>query len=280
MYSSHNGNLLKTRKDNGPLIAAHRGTPGGSVIQNTTLSYTNALLNGADLIEIDAVESTDGVFYAIHNGEEKTLLHMDGDIRKLSSKEIDTYDCYNSLQIRMEHQKLEKLADILPCFKDRCFINIDRSWFYWLNAIRFLSSMHMEDQIILKSPVREDLLNTLEQSKSDIMYMPIINTMEEWRLVRDRNINIVALEIIFETADSPLVSPQFMEEIHMKKLLAWGNAITLCDSRTLTARYDDNTSIRNGLDAGWGKLLSLGFDILQTDWPSLMKQYLTRKKYQ
>lgn len=35
------------------LIAAHRGTCGGNIIQNTALAYECALAHGADMIEID-----------------------------------------------------------------------------------------------------------------------------------------------------------------------------------------------------------------------------------
>ena len=44
------------------LLAAHRGTCGGNIIQNTIGAYENALLHGADIIEVDVVKSTDGKF--------------------------------------------------------------------------------------------------------------------------------------------------------------------------------------------------------------------------
>ena len=84
MYTK-NDPIRKLIEKNGVLIAAHRGTCGGNVVQNTSLSYKNALLHGADMIEVDAAMTTDGVFYAFHNGEEKIEYGIQKDIRTMSS---------------------------------------------------------------------------------------------------------------------------------------------------------------------------------------------------
>ncbi len=44
------------------LIAVHRGTWGGNVIQNTVQAYRIALDMGGDIFECDAALSADGVF--------------------------------------------------------------------------------------------------------------------------------------------------------------------------------------------------------------------------
>lgn len=277
MYTRHNEKLLAVRKKKTALVAAHRGAMGGSVIQNTTLAYTTALMQGADCIEMDVVESTDGVFFAVHNGEEKHLLHMHKDIRTCSAKEIERYHCYNSLENRMAHQKLERVADVLPLFQKKCFINIDRSWFYWPDAISFLSRFHMEDQIILKAPPEDKYLDMLERSGSDIMFMPIIRSVDDWERTERRNINVVAAEIVFDDLSNPVVSPAFIEDLHNKNVLVWANALTLWDDKSISAFLDDNLSLGKGPDAGWGRLVAMGFDILQTDWPGLLCAYLKKQ---
>ena len=61
MYTK-NQSIRELIDKNRILIAAHRGTCGGNVVQNTCLAYKNALLHGADMIEVDASMTTDGVF--------------------------------------------------------------------------------------------------------------------------------------------------------------------------------------------------------------------------
>lgn len=45
------------------MIAAHRGTSGANIIQNTIGAYENALLHGADILELDVIQTVDGDFF-------------------------------------------------------------------------------------------------------------------------------------------------------------------------------------------------------------------------
>lgn len=260
--------------DGGVLIAAHRGTCGGNVIQNTILAYETALLHDADILEIDVIMSTDGYFYAFHNGQEPFVLHERKDIRTMSAKEIEALHCVNSSGQKV-NQRPERLEVILEHFRDRCFINIDRSWFYWQEIIDFLASMHMQDQILLKSPVERELLTVLAKSGSNLMYMPIVNSIAEWEIVQEYEVNLAAVELIFEDLNSPLITPEFIGGLHDRGILVWVNAITLDDTHILSGLLDDNNAIKHGFDATWGKLVRMGFDIIQTDWPALLKKYLS-----
>ena len=260
--------LLKAAQKNRILIAAHRGICGGNIIQNTYLAYKNALLHKADIVEMDIIKSTDGVFYAFHNGEENKVLGTEKDIRTMSAAEIDSYRCKNA-DGHTVGQHLEKVKGILEKLRGQCFINIDRSWFYWKETIAFLDSLKMYDQIILKSPVEEKLLEELEQSGSPLMYMPIVKTPAEWETVRRYSINIVAAELIFTNLDSPFLADGYIENLHKKGILAWVNVITLNDEIVLSGLLDDNRAIADGVNTVYGKLRDYGFDIFQTDWPSL-----------
>lgn len=66
-----NKKLFDAIEEKKVLIAAHRGALGGNIIDNTFLSAKTALAMGADIIEMDAIISTDGILYAFHDGEEK-----------------------------------------------------------------------------------------------------------------------------------------------------------------------------------------------------------------
>ena len=265
--------LWRHRQEKGILTAAHRGTCGGNVIQNTCLAYETAILHGADMIEVDVILSTDGYFYAYHDGQERLVLNIDKDPRKMTSSEIGQYPCYNQVGL-VTDQYLEQLDLILERFKGRCFINIDRTWFFWEEIITYLNKSDLLDQIILKSPVEPKLLEMLQELGPTIMYMPIVKTIEDWEVVKAYDINLVAAELIFETLDSPLIKPEFIEALKEDNILTWVNAITLDDTIVLSALLDDNNAIANGYDETWGKLVELGFDIIQTDWPGLLTGFL------
>ena len=54
------------------------------------------------------------------------------------------------------------------------------------------------------------------------------------------------------------------------------NAIIFNDVRILYAGYNDNVSILEGPEKGWGVLVNNGADIIQTDWPQILSRYLGR----
>ena len=94
MYT-RNESIIKELDKKKVLVAAHRGTCGGNVIQNTCLAYQNALLHGADMIEVDVSMTIDGVFFAFHNGEEKVELGVQRDIRDMTAREVESMKTLN-----------------------------------------------------------------------------------------------------------------------------------------------------------------------------------------
>ncbi len=275
MYTK-NRPILEAIERKKVLVAAHRGTCGGNIVWNTSLSYKNALLHGADMIEVDVSMTKDGVFFAFHNTEEEAEFGRKCDIREMTSKEVEEINVLNSIR-NTSGQKVERLENVLPRFKGKCLINIDRSWFYWEKVISFLKSMKMDSQILLKSGVEEEYLRQLENSGSGLMYMPIVRTMEEWEQVRKYDINLAAAELLFKGTEDPLADTGFIQDLREQGIVPWVNAITLNDKDVLSGGLDDNHAIADGFDKNWGKLIDMGFQIIQTDWPALLRNYIDQR---
>lgn len=275
MYSK-NEELREAVRRKKVLVAAHRGTCGGSVVQNTILSYQNALLHGADMIEVDVSMTIDGVFFAFHNGEEPVELGIKRDIREMTAAEVESKKTLNSLQ-EYVGQKVERLDRVLEQFRGKCFINIDRSWFYWEKIIPFLKAKGMDAQILLKSGVHERLLSELAESGTGLMYMPIVKSAEEWETVKKYHVNVAAAELIFSDMNGQFTDPAFLKELLGQGILPWVNVIRLNDETVLSGGLDDNLAIGEGFDKSWGRLIDLGYKILQTDWPALLRNYVDEK---
>lgn len=265
--------LREYRKNNGIIVAAHRGTNGGNILQNTSKAYYNAIRHKADMFEVDVVRSKDGEFFAFHDGQEPLVFNESFDIRKLDAKEIVSKTCFNSVYEPI-NQKIETIEQILETFEGQTFINIDRSWFYWDTFLDKLKNYKSLDQVLLKSPVELNLLEQLRDSGLEVMYMPIVKTMEELALVLNfEGLNMVAVELVFETLDTDLVSSKTIQLLKDKGLLVWGNSLTLSDTIVLSAGFDDDSAIENDGES-WRSLVELGFDIIQTDWPYLLYNFL------
>ena len=274
--------LWAKRNQKGVLIGAHRGTSGGSIIQNTIPAYMNALRHGADVVEVDAAMTTDGDFFAFHDGAEEEVFHFKKNIRTMSTAEALSYPVYNALWQPMETVKINRLDDVLEALKGKCLINIDRTWFYWEEIIRCLNRHNMFDQLILKAHVDEQLLAVLEELGPKLMYMPIVKNQTDYRpemeTVWRHKVNVMAAEIIMVEPSSEAASRAIIEELHKRGSMAWINTLTLHDKVTLSMWRDDNKAVIDGPDEVWGWLMDLGFDIIQTDWPALLRDYLGTRR--
>ena len=264
--------LLNSR----PLIAAHRGTSGANIIQNTIAAYENALLHGADIIEVDVIQTIDGEFFVFHNGQEPGLVGVNRDIRTMTAREVRELRFINGMQERVS-EPVNSLEDVLEHFKGRCLINVDRSWFYWKEVISFLKRHNMDDQIILKSHGSREELEILQDSESKLMYLPIARAEETILLAENYQVNLWGAEVIFETEEHVFAGDAFIQNMHQKGRKLWVNAITLNDTTKLTAGHDDNTAILESMDKGWGWLMDKGYDIIQTDWPLRMRNYMEKR---
>ena len=259
------------------LIAAHRGTCGGNIIYNTIPAFENALRHQVDIIEIDAAMTTDGVFYCFHDGTEPLILGTSRNIKTMSSSYVDQLYIRNP-SLELTSERVNRLEDALEHLKGRCFINVDRAWFYWKEIIALIKRMGMEEQIFLKSPPTNSYLELIGNMAPNLGYMPIIKTIEDADLIARYKINYCMIELIFSDITNPIVDDVFIKELKNKGFLLWVNVITLNEHLILSGGKDDRNAIMGDPDENWGWCIDKGFDVLQTDWPLLLRNYLVRRE--
>ena len=271
--------IIKEKLENNPfLIAVHRGSSMGNIVENTIPACYAAVQSGADILEIDIIRSIDGKFYLFHDGNEKRLLGQDRNIKTMDSHEIDSLYYRNNIG-HVVSFKVEKLEDVLNTFRGDILLNLDRAWEYWDTLLPFLDSFHMQDQIILKSPVQKSYLDLLDAHPVKYAYMPIIKKVSEMEQVEAyENINLIAMEIIADSQENPFFHDETIQRIKEKDLLIWVNGIKLDDDHILFAEFDDDVSIIKGPEYGWQKIIEKGADMIQTDWPSLLNNYRQQLK--
>lgn len=274
--------LLNERLGKHPfLIAVHRGSSMGNIIENTIPAFYAARQSRADILEIDVIRSTDGHFYLFHDGNEKRLLTQDKNIREMDSEEIESLNYHNNIGHEVDY-KVEKLENALCTFKGSdMLLNLDRTWNDWDTLLPFLDQFDMAEQIILKSPVDKSCLAILEQHPVKYSYMPIIKELSEIEMVKSfQDINVVGMELIAKDTNSIFFQDETIQQIKEMNVFIWLNAIVLDEKSVLYAKYDDDQSILKGPAYGWGKLVEKGCDIIQTDWPSLLADYRQEISYE
>lgn len=267
-------NIIKEKLAMHPfLIAVHRGSSMGNIVENTIPAFQAGVQSGADILEVDIIRSTDGKFYLFHDGNEKRLLGQERNIKTMDSNEIDSLSYRNNIGHVVDF-KVEKLEDVLNTFKGELLLNLDRSWEYWDTFLPFLDQFDMQDQIILKSPVDPLYLDLLDAYPVKYAYMPIMKETSEIDIVEAyEHIYMIGMEIIAESQESPFYQDETIKRIKDKGLFIWINAIKLDDDHILFANWDDDASIMKGPAFGWQRIVDKGADMIQTDWPSLLDNY-------
>ncbi|MBR4417453.1 MAG: glycerophosphodiester phosphodiesterase family protein, partial [Victivallales bacterium] len=143
------------------LIAAHRGTAGGNIPCNTIQSYEAALLQGADIMEIDVSVSKDRKLFVFHPGMEPAHLRSSRYIKDMTADEV--------AQLRFVNQDgtptpcpVSTLDEIFDLFKGRCFINVDKFWTAIPEITDCIRRHGMQDQVIVKTSPKEEWFKQIE----------------------------------------------------------------------------------------------------------------------
>ncbi len=277
-YADINRLLNQRFEDKKVLIAAHRGSWHGNVIQNTTLAYKAALQMGADFVETDTTITRDGVVYSLHDGVEPVLFGPPWNALHMTSRQLEKYDCLNALGVPCL-QRVERLETVCAALNHDELINIDRSWRAGGKVLEILDRFpHMLHQALLKAPLRERwILDQLNAHPNKYMFMPICSTLKEVEeACAYPELNVVGVELIAKTPEDELFSDRAIAAIHDQGLFCWVNALVITDYDPMEALYgglDDDRSIDQGAEYGWGRLMDKGIDVIQTDWPSLVRDY-------
>ncbi|MFP1603814.1 glycerophosphodiester phosphodiesterase family protein [Microbacterium sp. 2216-1] len=260
----------------GTLIAVHRGTALGMVVENTAAAVTAAARCGGDLVEIDVVESTDGDFFAYHDGYERQHFGIERNLQTLSTAEIE--------RLAYPHRsvaplaRVERLETILQQMPDIA-LNIDRSWRYWPRLLTFLDRFDLADRLLMKVDARDERAISAARSHA-VKYplLPIATTvLEAERLLDDAELNVIGIETVTADRQHPFCSPDWAAHLHERGTFSYVNALDLGNGNDLLGGWDDTMAVLQGPDAGWGPLVDLGADVIQTDWPTLLHDYLVQR---
>ena len=258
------------------IIVAHRGVSGGNIPCNTMTAYEIALKQGADMLEVDVDCSIDGKLFLFHPMMERAHINRPVILSLLPYSAVKKFRYVNQDNARTPYGVCD-FDEFLETFNDRCFINIDK---FWQNPRKIYDAIvrhGMLDQVLVKSKPSPKVYSWLEEAAPELAYMPIVrNRHDSHEELKRRNINYVGAEILFETETQPIIDPRFIETLRNEGILLWGNTIVYSMHDCISAGHNDDTAFTVSEDYGWGWVADLGLDIIQTDWPMMLIDYLKR----
>lgn len=262
-----------------PILCAHRGISGGNIPCNTLAAFKAALYQDAEMIELDVSKAKDGKFFIFHPGMEVPHMKTHKRIPLLNSTGVRKLRFFNFDDTETQFG-VEKLEDVLDFLKGKCYINVDKFWIDIEGISAVIRKCGVEKQVVVKTGIKDRYINDIKKYASDFMYLPVIRDEDKITdSLVSQGINCVGAEILFNKESAPVISDEYIESMHNKGRVVFMNSIVYNYKDVLSAGHNDDTAISEDMDKGWGWLIDKKADIIQTDWCSLLKQYMdTRNK--
>ena len=259
------------------LIAAHRGAAGGNVPCNSIAAFKTALRQGADIIELDISRSSDGVLYVFHPGMEPHFLRSKVLIPQMTASQVDAMYLVNQDGTPTAYG-VPRLEEALAFLQGKCYINLDKFWTCPEEIGAMVRRLGMQDQVLIKTTAAEQNFFRVEECAWDIPYMVIAQDCDDFtQTLLSRKMRYVGVEALFKTEDVPIAQQAYLQGMRNRGLITWANSIIYDHQAVLAAHHDDDVSVSENEDLGWGWLVDRGFGIIQTDWPLMLHDYLCKR---
>jgi glycerophosphoryl diester phosphodiesterase len=252
-------NLPRSPEFPNPLVLAHRmhviGYP-----ENTVLALKQACEMGVDWIEFDVKVLTDGALVSLHDGTVDRTTDGTGDITKMNLKEVRQlnagkgYD-FGFVPIPTVEEILQVLQQNPKIIRAEMHIH---NLYEPEPLVALLDKYHVRDRcyfnfnaIILAEHLREDL-----NDKESLVSLNSQGDSPELAELCNQ-FDLAYLCVPVET-----LKPSFVDHIHHYRT----------KHPVFAQCYPVHT------EAGWQKMIDMGVDVIQTDYPEALMEYLEARK--
>ena len=271
--------VTEFKKSNSPnvLVAAHRGD-WRHAPENSIKGIENCIMMGVDIVEVDVRKTKDGELVLMHDA---TINRMTTDTGKISDYTLDELkqlflkNNQGGKDSELTDYRVPTLREAMLTAKGKIMINLDKAYGLMQDIYPLLKETGTLDIAIFKGSagalkVKDDIAFMEEE----VNFMPIVSDKQENALLdikeQIRINHVVAFEILLRKDDSILSKANYMRSNGSR---VWVN--TLWGS--LCAGYTDAKALKEP-NGNWGHLIEKGVNIIQTDNPAELLQFLKDKE--
>ena len=257
-------------------VVAHRAC-WALAPENSLEAIRRCIELGVDVVEVDVRMSADGHLIVIHDDSVDRTTDGTGLVREKTLEELLQLRLKSGAggrDARLTDERIPTLEDVLFETKGHVLVNLDVKEDLRDVAFQTVDRLDMEREVVFKMvashPGEDGLLGSrfLEES----IFMPILiesNGLLAEQVGRFQGIDVFAFELIYETEEQMI---EACEVAGAQNTKCWVN--TMWESLS-PGRSEE----RHDLDADerWGFLIEQGVNIIQTDQPDRLIEYLSSK---
>ena len=264
------------------IVVAHRGCWSGGAPENSLAAIARCIEIGADMVEIDVAVTRDGTPILMHDETLDRTTEISGSLADLdwaAIRGVRLRERAGGPEAALTDETIPLLRDALELTRDNVLVNLDVKGAVFDPAYEVVTAAGVGDQILMKmaaAPDSPELMNAAFRGRT--LFMPIIRECTE----RHRNNNCtprlsdyvptyepyspVAYEITYATE-------RFLTE-GVPSIQAMGSRVWV---NTLSPHHAAGVVDQDAIldPAGtWGRVVSLGGNIIQTDYPEVLIDFL------
>ena len=279
VQASNNSELLINEINNpnskNIMVIAHRGD-WRHFPENSLEAMKSAIDMGVDMIELDVAKTKDGHLIVMHDRTIDRTTTGSGLVSDWVLDSIKTLYLKNGAGVKTRY-KIPTLEAALNVCKGEVLVNLDKSYEFFNEAFEVAKKTGTTKQIVIKgyNKTVDEVISDFGSKLDTIVFMPIVNLdkqPEAWQIINDyqTKLKVKAFELVFSKDTSKVLNK--FTQIKQQGSRVWVNSLWA----SLNAGYEDNEAIKN-TDSIYGWYIKKGVNMIQTDRPQLLLDYLRTK---
>lgn len=254
------------------LVVAHRGD-WRNACENSITAINNAIAMGVDMVEIDLKKTADNELILMHDKTLNRTTTGKGRVKEHTLKAIKKLYLKDGAGHKTGF-RVPTLKEALLVSKGKVLLNLDQSFDYFEEVLPILKETKTMSQIVIKGyhvPL-DQVKSKMGTYYDSIQYMPIVklgskNYLKQVQEVRNNGFEAVEFTFALDTFS---VVDEF-DAFQKRGTRVWVNSLW----PEHNAGHHDDRALTDP-EGSYGWLVSKGVNIIQTDRPQLLLNYLKK----
>ncbi len=258
------------------MVVAHRGD-WRNFPENSIAAINSAIAMGVDVVEIDIQKTKDGQLVLMHDETIDRTTNGKGKVEDYTLDSLKKLFLKNGLGRTTGH-RIPTLEEAMLAVKGKAMVNLDKCYNYMSEAYLVLHKTGTVNQAVFKGYLpAEKVKKEYGQLLSKVFYVAIVklDDVNAGNKIGDfqEQIMPVAFELNFNSDTSYILKQ--LNTIKQKGSRVWINSLWA----SLNGGHDDDKAVdENNIKDSWQWIIDKGANMIQTDRPKELLEYLRRKK--
>ncbi|MDV6333054.1 glycerophosphodiester phosphodiesterase family protein [Asticcacaulis sp. 201] len=277
------------------MVVAHRGCHNAApqshleaTPENSFEGLDHCVSLGVDMMELDVRRTKDGALVIMHDATVDRTTNGKGRLADMTLAQVKQLKLRQnfggSMSPTLTDQTVPTLDEILDYARGRILLNLDIKEEIYPEVIAAAEAKNMAPYVLVKRVIADDVSPIVDQAPYDsVPFMPIIGhwpaapanfdvTRIAARQVASQH-RLIGVEMVYLTPDEFAAIGKIT---HDAKIRLWGNSLTSVGVISVIGLGGDTDALRISGQA-WGEMIEKGVNVIQTDEPGPLIDYLNRK---